>query len=156
MSYRVGTGFDVHGVNRYLMGMCLGGVIVEDVYALHGDSDADVVLHALSDALLSTVVSMDIGAFLGGYKERNSVNIFEKTALYVSLRGARVENCSITLIAATDIITVSKYRDKITKNLEFLLKSSVTLTSSSGNGMIEAAKSGVICYATVLVKMLDD
>ncbi len=100
--FRVGLGHDTHrlGQNRPLI---LGGVKVEHSRGLIGHSDADVVLHALTDALLGAAGLGDIGdAFPDTdpkYKDCDSRIFLEATLQRVSAMGWRLVNVDLTVFA---------------------------------------------------------
>ncbi len=101
---RVGMGFDVHGfatpeANRPLM---LMGIQVPFDRGLEGHSDADVMLHALMDALLGAAGLGDIGQHFpdsdASYKGADSVVLLVRTMDELRSRGWRVENADVCLI----------------------------------------------------------
>jgi 2-C-methyl-D-erythritol 4-phosphate cytidylyltransferase / 2-C-methyl-D-erythritol 2,4-cyclodiphosphate synthase len=99
---RVGTGFDVH---RFCEGdhVWLGGIKIPHSHKLEGHSDADVVLHALTDALLGTIGDGDIGQHFPPsdpkWKGAASKLFLEDAARRVRERGGRVGNVDITVLA---------------------------------------------------------
>lgn len=101
---RVGFGYDVHAFSddpgRVLM---LGGVAFEGHRALAGHSDADVLLHAIADAVLGAAGLPDIGHHFPNtdseWKDRPSLDFVARAASLVSSEGWRVTNVDATLIA---------------------------------------------------------
>ena len=99
---RVGTGFDVH---RFCEGdhVWLGGVKIPHTHKLEGHSDADVVLHALTDALLGAIGDGDIGQHFppsdAKWKGAASKLFLEDAARRVRERGGRIGNVDITVLA---------------------------------------------------------
>ena len=59
--FRIGTGFDVHAFTKEPSKLILGGVIIDHQFGLKGHSDADVLLHSITDAILGSISMGDIG-----------------------------------------------------------------------------------------------
>ena len=99
---RIGHGYDVHklGEGRDLI---LGGVKIDHSLGLLGHSDADVLLHAVSDALLGAAGLGDIGKHFPDtdpqYKGADSLKLLEIVAQRVNAAGYRVGNIDVTMIA---------------------------------------------------------
>ena len=99
---RIGHGYDVH---RLVEGreLILGGVKIEYEKGLLGHSDADVLLHAVSDALLGAAGLGDIGRHFPDtdpqYKGADSLKLLEIVAEKVKAEGYRVSNIDVTMIA---------------------------------------------------------
>ena len=99
---RIGHGYDVH---RLVEGrdLILGGVKIEYELGLLGHSDADVLLHAVSDALLGAAGLGDIGKHFPdtdpAYKGADSLKLLEICAQRVKETGYRVSNIDVTMIA---------------------------------------------------------
>ena len=99
---RIGHGYDVH---KLVSGrdLILGGVKIEYELGLLGHSDADVLLHAVSDALLGAAGLGDIGRHFPDtdpqYKGADSLKLLEIVAEKVKAAGYRVSNIDVTMIA---------------------------------------------------------
>lgn len=99
---RVGIGYDVH---RLVAGrdLTLGGVVIPHHLGLEGHSDADVLCHAIADALLGAVGESDIGFHFPNSDESirgiSSLKILGKVAHRLEERGGRIVNVDATLIA---------------------------------------------------------
>ena len=99
---RIGHGYDVHKLvpDRDLI---LGGVRIDYELGLLGHSDADVLLHAVSDALLGAAGLGDIGRHFPDtdpkYKGADSLKLLENVAEKVKAAGYRVSNIDVTMIA---------------------------------------------------------
>ena len=99
---RIGHGYDVHKLveGRDLI---LGGVKIDYELGLLGHSDADVLLHAVSDALLGAAGLGDIGRHFPDtdpqYKGADSLKLLENVAEKVRAAGYRVSNIDVTMIA---------------------------------------------------------
>lgn len=98
---RIGTGFDVH---RLVEGrkLILGGVEIPWENGLEGHSDADVLVHALIDALLGAAALPDIGRLFPdtdeAYKGISSIALLDKVGMLVSEKGYKLANADITVI----------------------------------------------------------
>ena len=99
---RVGYGYDVH---RLVEGraLWLGGVRIEHTMGLLGHSDADVLIHAICDALLGAAGMRDIGYHFpdtaGEYEGIDSKILLEKTVALIASKGWRVGNIDATVAA---------------------------------------------------------
>ena len=102
MATRSGIGYDVH---RLVTGrkLILGGVDIPHAKGLEGHSDADVLCHAVADALLGALGEPDIGHYFPpsdpSIKDISSIDILKKVARVVADRAATVINVDVTLIA---------------------------------------------------------
>ncbi|HET7671604.1 MAG TPA: 2-C-methyl-D-erythritol 2,4-cyclodiphosphate synthase [Burkholderiales bacterium] len=99
---RIGQGFDVHrlAAGRRLV---IGGVEIEHDKGLLGHSDADVLLHAICDALLGAAALGDIGKHFpdtdARYKGIDSRELLRRVAILLQDRGRRVVNVDATIVA---------------------------------------------------------
>ena len=99
---RIGHGYDVH---RLVEGrdLILGGVKLEYALGLDGHSDADVLLHAVSDALLGAAGLGDIGRHFPDtdpqYKGADSLKLLQIVGQKVAAAGYRISNIDVTMIA---------------------------------------------------------
>lgn len=99
---RIGTGFDVHALvaGRKLI---LGGVEIPHPRGLDGHSDADVLLHAVADALLGALALGDLGAHFPDsdprYRDADSRALLRHVAMLVAAGGYAVANVDATVIA---------------------------------------------------------
>ena len=100
-AFRIGQGFDVHQLvaGRRLM---IGGVEIAHDTGLLGHSDADVLLHAVSDALLGAAALGDIGRHFPDndprYKDADSVELLRQAVALVSAAGYIVGNVDVTIV----------------------------------------------------------
>ena len=115
---RVGTGYDVH---RLVTGrkLILGGVEVPHTVGLDGHSDADVLLHAITDALLGAAALGDIGRHFpdtdNTYKGISSLLLLQKASQLVAEKGYTVHNIDATIIAEKP--KLAPYIDEMNKNI---------------------------------------
>ena len=115
---RVGHGYDVHRLapGRRLI---IGGVDIPWEMGLDGHSDADVLLHAVMDALLGAAALGDIGALFpdqdDAFLNISSVTLLERVAQVMAKNGWQVVNVDATLIAQRP--KVGPYRDAMRQNI---------------------------------------
>ena len=99
---RIGMGYDVHKLveDRKLI---LGGVEIEHTLGLLGHSDADVLVHAIMDALLGAIAGGDIGKHFPDtdpqYKGISSIKLLEHVKGILDRKGAVIHNIDATIIA---------------------------------------------------------
>lgn len=102
MKIRVGFGFDVH---QLVAGrdLWLGGILLEHEKGLLGHSDADVLVHAICDALLGAANMRDIGYHFpdtsGEYKDVDSKLLLAQTIEIIATKGYKVGNIDATICA---------------------------------------------------------
>ena len=157
MDFRVGIGFDFHrfGRDRPLL---LGGVVIPYKRGLEGHSDADVILHALSDAILGAAGLPDIGSHFPDddpeYKDISSIVLLERVYRLVQIRGLRLSNLDVTLIAEEP--RLNPHIGSIKANLARVLhldrsRIGVKATSMEKSGPIGRSE-GVAAQAVVLLE----
>ncbi len=102
MTVRIGTGYDVH---RLVPGrkLIIGGVDIPHEKGLFGHSDADVLLHAICDALLGAAALGDIGKHFPdtdpAYKGISSLSLLGEVRRLIEREGYRVNNVDATIVA---------------------------------------------------------
>jgi 2-C-methyl-D-erythritol 2,4-cyclodiphosphate synthase len=100
--FRSGIGYDVHRFNEGRK-LILGGVEIPHPFGLEGHSDADVLSHAIADALLGAIGEHDIGHHFPNTDESicglSSLEILRRVAVLLKERNCRVANIDSTLIA---------------------------------------------------------
>lgn len=115
---RIGLGYDVHKLveGRKLI---LGGVDIPYEKGLLGHSDADVLLHAISDALLGATAMGDIGLLFpdtdNKFKNADSLELLKEVIKQISLKGYKIENIDSTIVAQKP--RMREYIDKMRKNI---------------------------------------
>ena len=155
MMFRVGIGYDAH---RFAKGrrLLLGGVEIPYSLGLRGHSDADVLLHALADALLGAAGLGDLGTHFPdsdpNWKNAKS-SIFIKKIL-ARLKSWRLVNADLTIIA--EVPKIEPHREAIRKSVAEILKSSkkrvnLKATTTDSMGFI-GRKEGIAAQAIVLLK----
>ena len=97
---RTGIGLDIHAFAEWRK-LFLGGVQIEHEKGLMGHSDADVVLHAIADALLGGAALGDIGRHFPDtdpqYKDISSLTLLERTARLIADEGWQVGNVDVVI-----------------------------------------------------------
>lgn len=130
MNLRIGHGYDVH---RLVPGraLILGGVQIDWRLGLDGHSDADVLTHAVMDALLGAVAAGDIGKLFpdddAAYLNISSMLLLERVGDYLRQQGYAVVNIDATLVAQAP--KVSPYRNAMRKNIAAALKADISRIS---------------------------
>ena len=121
--FRIGHGFDVHRFGRGRK-LILGGVVIAHSFGLLGHSDADVVLHALINALLGAMGGGDIGMHFPDsdprYKDISSAKLLANVLRTMRRKRFKVVNVDVTLVAQRP--KLSPHYPAIKKNLAALLK----------------------------------
>lgn len=116
--FRIGHGYDVHRLveGRRLM---LGGVEIEHTLGLLGHSDADVLLHAVSDALLGAAAFGDIGGMFPdtdpAFKDADSLELLKAVVKRINEAGFTVGNIDATVIAQRP--KLKPYIEKMRENI---------------------------------------
>jgi 2-C-methyl-D-erythritol 2,4-cyclodiphosphate synthase len=122
MSMRIGYGYDSHAFKAGVP-LVIGGLSIEHPEGLAGHSDGDVLLHAITDALLGAVSAGDIGTFFPPSDPRwkgAASSVFLKTALEeVATAGYRIVNIDTVLVMAKPKIVpiANEVRDKVAQLL---------------------------------------
>ena len=120
---RIGTGYDVHRLEEGRK-LILGGVQIPFEKGLLGHSDADVLLHAVSDALLGAAALGDIGKHFPdtdpAFDGADSLKLLEETVRLVKEEGYKVGNVDATVIAQKPKLAsyIPRMRENIRKVLE--------------------------------------
>ena len=127
---RIGHGYDVHRLVRGRP-LVLGGVVIPWEQGLDGHSDADVLTHAVMDALLGAVAAGDIGKLFpdddAAYRNISSMLLLRRVAAYLVQVGYQVVNIDATLIAQAP--KVAPYREVMRQNMADALGVNVTQIS---------------------------
>jgi 2-C-methyl-D-erythritol 2,4-cyclodiphosphate synthase len=156
MNLRIGNGFDVHALvpGRRLV---LGGVTVPHGRGLDGHSDADVLLHAIADAILGALALGDLGAHFPDtdprWKDADSRALLRQVAALAQGQGWRVENLDTTVIAQAPKLApyVAQMRANIAADLECdVAQVSVKATTTERLGFAGRGE-GIAALATVLL-----
>jgi 2-C-methyl-D-erythritol 2,4-cyclodiphosphate synthase len=157
MTFRIGQGTDIH---RLVEGrkLILGGVEIPWEKGLLGHSDADVVCHALSNALLGAIGEGDIGQHFPDsdprYKGATSTELLRVVMALVKVRGFRVGNADLTILAEKP--KLSPYKDTMRQNLAVVLEvepAVVNIKATTGEKMgFVGREEGMMAEAVVLLE----
>lgn len=154
---RIGMGYDVH---RLVEGrdLIIGGVTIPYEKGLLGHSDADVLLHAIADALLGAAALGDIGKHFPdsdpAYKGISSVILLEKVGALLEEKGFLIENIDATIIAQAPKMRpyIDTMRDNIAKALGVEVSQiNVKATTEEGLGFTgtgDGISSQAVCMLT--------
>lgn len=154
---RIGIGYDVHKLveGRALV---LGGVEIEYDYGLLGHSDADVLIHAIMDALLGAAALGDIGSHFPDTDERyrgiSSVTLLEHVAELLREKGYGIGNVDAVIIAQKP--KLAPYIEKMRENIAAALavstdRISVKATTEEGLGFTGEGR-GMSCQAVCILE----
>ena len=156
---RIGHGYDVHRLveNRRLV---IGGVEIPYEKGLLGHSDADVLLHAISDALLGAAALGDIGHLFPDtsdeYKDADSLLLLRKVGARLYTAGYRPSNIDATVIAQAPKLAphIQQMRRKIAYALDMDISCvSVKATTEEGLGF-SGEKLGIAAHAVCLIESI--
>lgn len=123
LNYRIGTGYDIHQLtdNRDLI---IGGIKIPYDKGLLGHSDADVLIHAIIDAMLGALALSDIGTLFPDkdpqYKDISSVALLEKVYDLILEKGYEINNIDSNIIAQEPKMMphISEMKKVLTKTLK--------------------------------------
>ncbi|EZH64437.1 2-C-methyl-D-erythritol 2,4-cyclodiphosphate synthase [Bacillaceae bacterium JMAK1] len=153
---RIGQGFDVHALERDT-DLIIGGVKIDYEFGLKGHSDADVLLHAISDALLGAVAEGDIGKHFPdtdpAYKGADSAKLLQEVYKLVTNKGLKLGNLDCTIIAEKPKMAphIQDMRSRISELLNVDVgQVNVKATTSEKLGFT-GRKEGIASLATVLL-----
>jgi 2-C-methyl-D-erythritol 2,4-cyclodiphosphate synthase len=157
MSYRIGSGMDVHQLVEG-RALWIGGVQIPHDKGALGHSDADVLLHAICDALLGALALGDIGTHFpdndAAYKNIDSKILLQKTYDLVRQKKYTVVNIDSSLCLESP--KIKKYSGEMRKVIAHILHISeddvsIKATTNEKMGFI-GREEGLVAYATVLLK----
>jgi len=159
MSYRVGSGVDFHQLKEG-RDLWIGGVKIAHSKGAVGHSDADVLLHAICDALLGALCLGDIGVHFpdtdATYKNIDSKILLEKTIMLIKNEGYCIVNIDTTICLQEP--KIKPYTDQIRKTIARITELtekdvSIKATTTEQMGFV-GREEGIIAYASVLLKKL--
>jgi 2-C-methyl-D-erythritol 2,4-cyclodiphosphate synthase len=157
MKIRVGFGYDVHAfvANRELW---LGGISIPHTHGLKGHSDADVLIHAICDALLGAANLRDIGYHFpdtaGEYKNIDSKILLKRTLRLLQEKNYEVGNIDATICAEQPKLNphIPQMQAVLSEVLEVSVDDiSIKATTTEKLGFT-GRKEGISAYATVLIQ----
>lgn len=159
MSFRVGLGFDTHPFEEG-RDLILGGVKIEHHQGLKGHSDADVLCHAITDALLGALALGDIGTHFPdddpAYKNADSIELLKKVNSLIQKKGYSIVNIDSVVIAEKPKLMpyIRRIQVKIADSLGLGHDQvSVKATTSEKMGYI-GREEGINSQAIVLIQQI--
>jgi len=153
---RIGMGYDLHRFSDARK-LILGGIEIPYVKGLEGHSDADVLVHAICDAILGALAENDIGKHFPDkdpkYRNISSMNLLKEVVSIVSDRNFSVGNVDATLIM--DEPKIEPFRERMQKSISESLsittsQVNIKATTSEGVGTIGRGEAAA-AYAIVLL-----
>lgn len=154
---RVGIGYDVHPLVRGRK-LILGGVEIPFNRGLDGHSDADVLVHAIIDALLGAAGLGDIGTHFPStepkYKDISSITLLRQVGALLQNHGFRVSNIDATVVAEQPKLSpfIPQMRQRISETLGISPEQvGVKSTTSKGLGFLGKGE-GIATHAVALVE----
>ena len=158
MPLRAGIGYDIHAraAGRPLM---LGGVRFESDWGLEGHSDADVLAHAIGDALLGAVALGDLGQHFPNddpqWKDRSSMVLLGLIRAMVDGRGGRIVNVDATVVAAAP--RLAPMRDAMCTNIAQALQlagGQVSVKATTNEALDALGRGeGIAAWAVAMVEV---
>ena len=157
MKIRVGFGFDVH---RLVEGrdLWLGGIKLEHELGLLGHSDADVLIHAICDALLGAANMRDIGYHFpdnaGEFKNIDSKILLAKTVELIATKGYRVGNIDATVCAERPKLKahIPTMQEVLAKTMNIDVEDVSIMATTTEKLGFTGREEGISAYATVLIE----
>jgi 2-C-methyl-D-erythritol 4-phosphate cytidylyltransferase/2-C-methyl-D-erythritol 2,4-cyclodiphosphate synthase len=158
---RTASGFDVHAFEKAPTGrrFMLGGLEIDHDVALSGHSDADVILHAVTDALLGTINAGDIGTHFPPsdplWKDADSALFLKEAGKMLMDKGGIISLLDITVMAETP--KIGPHREAMQHRIADILKISPQLvsikaTTTEGLGFT-GRKEGIACQALATITL---
>lgn len=153
---RIGFGYDSHIFceGRKLI---LGGVEIPYERGLQGHSDADVITHAVIDAILGATGQSDIGTLFpdtdSRFKDASSIEMLKEVYSLSLNKGYRLGNCDITVVLEKP--KLKNYKESIRENIALVLgveASDISVKAKTNEGMDSVGEGkGVCAYAAVIM-----
>ena len=156
MNFRIGTGYDVHRLTQGRK-LILGGVDIPHTQGLQGHSDADVLTHAIMDAILGAAGKGDIGQHFpdtsAAYKDISSLCILAEVGKLIAADGWQIANIDSTIICQAP--KLSPHREAMKQNMAKTLSLpaeaiNIKFTTEEGLGFT-GAEQGIAAQAICLI-----
>jgi 2-C-methyl-D-erythritol 2,4-cyclodiphosphate synthase len=154
MKYKTGHGYDVH---RFEAGrkLILGGVEIAHEYGLAGHSDADVLVHAVIDALLGAAGLGDIGEIFpdsdAQYKDISSLMLLGRT-VDMFIKDYVISNIDCTVLAERP--KLAPYKEMMKRNLSEILQADVNIKATTTEGLgFTGRGEGIAAYAVCILEV---
>lgn len=158
-SFRIGHGYDVHKLveNRRLI---LGGVQIPHTLGLLGHSDADVLVHAVMDALIGAMALGDIGKHFpdndNAYLDISSLKLLSRVKDLLSENGYTVSNIDATVIAQKPKLAshIEAMRENIAQTLEISVSQINVKATTEEHLGFTGREEGIAAHAVVLIEKI--
>lgn len=156
MSFRIGFGLDFHQLTEGRP-LVIGGITIPHHKGALGHSDADVLLHAICDAMLGALALGDIGTHFpdtdAAYKNIDSKILLQRTQELIASKGYHVVNIDSTV--CLEAPKIKKYSGEMVKVIAAIVKTkedavSIKATTAEKMGFV-GRQEGLSAYATVLL-----
>ncbi len=158
--YKIGFGFDAHRFSKDTK-LIIGGVEIPFEYGLKGHSDADVLSHAICDALLGALGEGDIGSHFPDsdpkYKGMSSLVFLEETMTLLNERGFEIENLDSVIVCEKPKIAphIKQMKETLSQVLGISVKSlGIKATTTDQMGFAGRGE-GIAAHAVALIKSKD-
>lgn len=154
---KVGLGFDSHPLRKKRK-LIIGGVEIPSSYGLFGHSDADILFHSLSDALLGSIGEYDIGYYFPDTNEKikglSSSIILKEVYQKVKKKGYKIRNIDVIIIIDKPKIIsyISKMKENISKILN-VKRENIGIKVKTWEGFNFKTVAG--CFSVVLIERDD-
>ena len=157
MDLRIGFGYDMHRLQKGRE-LWLGGIKIEHERGLAGHSDADVLIHAICDALLGAANQRDIGFHFpdssGEYEDIDSKILLKETYRLIQEKGYQLGNIDVTVCAEQP--KLNPYIPQMQQTLAAILETdieniSIKATTSEKMGFV-GREEGIAAYAVTLIR----
>lgn len=158
--YRIGIGYDIH---RLIEGrdLIIGGVKIAHEKGLLGHSDADVLVHAIIDAILGALALDDIGTLFPDtdpkYKDANSLSLLKQVCKKIKERGYKINNIDSNIIAQAPKMMpyIPKMKDSLAKLLD-INPNEISIKAKTKEKLDSVGESLAIeANAVILLKRID-
>lgn len=158
MNFRIGHGYDVHRLTKGRK-LILGGITIENNgVGLLGHSDADVLLHAISDALLGAAALGDIGKHFPdtdeNFKDADSLMLLSEVSFLLKRNGYTISNIDSTILAQAPKLApfIDQMRNNIARACSIDTdRVSVKATTEEGLGFT-GEKKGIAAYSVCIIE----
>lgn len=164
MSLRIGNGYDVHAFDDGRQGVgeiVIGGVVIPYSHGLMAHSDGDVLLHALSDALLGAVALGDIGHHFPDtdtdYKNADSRTLLRTVYAKVQRLNFKIVNADMTIVAQAPKMSphISEMCHHIAEDLKVAVGAINVKATTTEHLGFTGRKEGIAAYAVVLLESIN-
>ncbi len=153
---KIGHSYDIHKLTNERK-LILGGITIEHEFGLLGHSDADVLLHAITEAIIGALGLGDLGTFFpdtsNEFKGINSMELLKKIINIMKLEGYVINNIDATIFAQAPKMNsyIQKMRENIAKNIG-IDSNLINIKATTGEklGFI-GRKEGMAAEAVVLI-----